>query len=113
MPGVSGMDLLEQIVAIDPRTEVILMTGYYAAESAVEAIHKGAADYLTKPLDIAALQNRVSKLIERTVVASIPLNSINRLSKPFNSRASSAAVRWSWMSSPLSAASHPIFGLYC
>jgi DNA-binding NtrC family response regulator len=64
MPGVSGMDLLEQIVAIDPRTEVILMTGYYAAESAVEAIHKGAADYLTKPLDIAALQNRVSKLIE-------------------------------------------------
>jgi DNA-binding NtrC family response regulator len=64
MPNVSGMDLLEQIVAIDPRTEVILMTGYYAAESAVEAIHKGAADYLTKPLNIAALQSRISKLIE-------------------------------------------------
>src|SRR3984885_5879814 len=64
MPNVCGMDLLEQIVAIDPRTEVILMTGYYAAESAVEAIHKGAADYLTKPLNIAALQSRISKLIE-------------------------------------------------
>ncbi len=64
MPNVSGMDLLEQIVAIDPRTEVILMTGYYAAESAVEAIHKGAADYLTKPLNIVDLQSRISKLIE-------------------------------------------------
>jgi DNA-binding NtrC family response regulator len=64
MPSVSGMDLLEQIVAIDPRTEVILVTGYYSAESAVEAIKKGAADYLTKPLNVAALQVRVAKLIE-------------------------------------------------
>jgi DNA-binding NtrC family response regulator len=64
MPKVSGMELLEQIVASDPAAEVVLMTGYYTAESAVQAIRKGAADYLTKPLDVLALTNRVSKLIE-------------------------------------------------
>src|SRR5947209_6665792 len=63
MPKVSGMDLLERMVAIDPAAEIILITGHYTAESAVEAIRKGAADYLTKPLDIIALGERISKLI--------------------------------------------------
>jgi len=63
MPKMSGMDLLEQIIAIDPGAEVILMTGYYAAGSAVEAIRKGAADYLTKPLDVVALRDRISALV--------------------------------------------------
>jgi DNA-binding NtrC family response regulator len=63
MPKISGMDLLEQIIACDPGAEVILMTGYYSAESAVEAIRKGAADYLTKPLDVGALRDRVFALV--------------------------------------------------
>lgn len=63
MPKISGMDVLEQIVASDPGTEVILITGCYTAESAVEAIRKGAADYLTKPLDVGALRGRVSTLV--------------------------------------------------
>jgi DNA-binding NtrC family response regulator len=64
MPKMSGMEVLQKILAIDPATEVILMTAYYKAESAVEAIHRGAADYLTKPLDVIALGKRVSKLVE-------------------------------------------------
>lgn len=64
MPRISGMSLLEQMVASDPATEIILMTGYYSAESAVEAIRKGAADYLTKPLDIPALAQRISRLVD-------------------------------------------------
>jgi DNA-binding NtrC family response regulator len=63
MPKLSGMDLLEQIIDSDPGAEVILMTGHYSAESAVEAIRKGAADYLTKPLDIVALRARVIALV--------------------------------------------------
>jgi DNA-binding NtrC family response regulator len=59
----SGMDLLERIVAIDPGTEVILTAGSYSVESAVEAIHKGAADYLTKPLDFVAIRGRVANLV--------------------------------------------------
>jgi DNA-binding NtrC family response regulator len=63
MPKISGMELMEQIMASDPGAEVILMTGYYSAESAVEAIRKGAADYLTKPLDVGALRDRVFTLV--------------------------------------------------
>ena len=63
MPKMNGMDLLEQIIASDPGAEVILMTGHYSAESAVEAIRKGAADYLTKPLDVGALRDRVFALV--------------------------------------------------
>jgi DNA-binding NtrC family response regulator len=63
MPKTNGMDLLEQLIAIDPGAEVIVMTGHYTPEFAIKAILKGAADYLTKPLDLGALRDRVSKLI--------------------------------------------------
>jgi len=61
MPGMSGMEMLDRILALDPTTEVLLITGHYSTESAVEAIKKGAADYLTKPLSAALLRDRVSK----------------------------------------------------
>jgi DNA-binding NtrC family response regulator len=64
MPKLSGMDVLERIVAIDPATEVILMTAHYSTESAVEAIKKGAADYLTKPIELNRLRSRVASLID-------------------------------------------------
>ena len=64
MPHMSGIELLERIMEVDPATDVILMTAYYSAESAVEAIKKGASDYLNKPLSIGALQERIGKLVE-------------------------------------------------
>jgi len=63
LPGFSGMELLEQILAFTPETEVILVTGHYSTESAVEAIRKGASDYITKPLSVPALRQRISTLI--------------------------------------------------
>jgi DNA-binding NtrC family response regulator len=62
MPDVNGMELLERMVAADPRADVILMTAHYSTESAVQAIQKGACDYLTKPLDLAKLRKRISEL---------------------------------------------------
>ena len=59
MPSVSGMEILQRIVRVDPGTQVILITAHYSAESAVEAIQKGATDYLTKPLDIKKLRSRI------------------------------------------------------
>jgi DNA-binding NtrC family response regulator len=64
LPNVRGMDLLEEILRIDPRTEVVLITGDYSPSSAVEAIQRGAADYLTKPLSIAELRAKVQQAIE-------------------------------------------------
>jgi DNA-binding NtrC family response regulator len=59
MPKVNGMELLERIVAVDPGTDVILMTADYSPESAVEAIDKGACDYMIKPLDVGKLRARI------------------------------------------------------
>ena len=63
MPKINGMEVLERIVAYDPGTDVILLTGHYSTESAVEAIQKGACDYLTKPISVDKLRERVSKLV--------------------------------------------------
>lgn len=64
MPKLGGMDILDRLVQFDPTTEVILMTGDYSTESAVEAIRRGASDYLTKPLDVDKLRQRVGKLVQ-------------------------------------------------
>ena len=64
MPSLSGMEVLERIMEFDPSTEVILMTAHYSTESAVEAIKKGASDYLNKPISLAALRERVGRLVE-------------------------------------------------
>jgi DNA-binding NtrC family response regulator len=63
MPVLSGMDLLQRMLTKDPGLEVILMTGHYSMESAVEAIQKGARDYLAKPLHLEKLRSRISGLI--------------------------------------------------
>jgi DNA-binding NtrC family response regulator len=63
MPGVSGMELLEKILVVSPETEVILVTGHYSTESAVEAIRKGASDYITKPLSVPGLRQRIATLV--------------------------------------------------
>lgn len=64
MPKMHGMEVLEQIVNFDPAIEVILLTGDYSTTSAVQAIQKGAADYLTKPVSIEALTTRVNRSLE-------------------------------------------------
>ena len=51
MPDVSGMMLLERIRELDPDLPVVLITGYAKIRGAVEAMKKGAHDYLTKPFD--------------------------------------------------------------
>ena len=63
MPVISGMELLERIVTMDPATDVILMTAHYTTESAVEAIQKGACDYLNKPFTSEQLRARVAPLV--------------------------------------------------
>src|SRR5262245_13575323 len=56
MPDVNGLDLLRQIKTAVPSCEVILMTGFAAVDSAVEAIKLGAREYLTKPFDFDRLK---------------------------------------------------------
>jgi DNA-binding NtrC family response regulator len=62
LPGRDGMELLESIVERSPNTEVLLMTGHYSTDSALEAIQKGACDYLTKPISIPDFRLRISRI---------------------------------------------------
>jgi DNA-binding NtrC family response regulator len=64
MPELSGMDVLARIVEIDPAIDVILMTAYYTTESVLEAVGKGACDYINKPFTRAQLYDRVAPRLE-------------------------------------------------
>lgn len=63
MPRVSGMELLAEIKQRDPDVEVLLITGYPDLAMAVEAIKRGAFDYLAKPYAEKDLLERVSKAV--------------------------------------------------
>jgi len=64
MAGMSGMDLLSRIRSADPAALVIVITAYGTIQQAVEAMKKGAYDYVTKPFDRDALKMTVRKAIE-------------------------------------------------
>ena len=55
MPGQSGLEVLEQVKAVDAETLVIVITAYGTIEQAVVAMKKGAHDFLTKPVSRDAL----------------------------------------------------------
>jgi len=61
MPGDSGIDLLRAAKEIHPDVEVILMTGYATADTAIEAMRNGAFHYIMKPLKTAEVVNLVEK----------------------------------------------------
>ena len=64
MPEVGGLEVIRSIREANPRTRVALMTGHASVDSAVEAIQLGAADYLTKPFDIARLKDTLTRVRE-------------------------------------------------
>src|SRR5687767_15184637 len=64
MPGVSGLDVLRAIRAINRRSHVVLMSGFATIDSAVEAVKLGAMDYLTKPFDLQRLRQLLGSVRE-------------------------------------------------
>jgi len=61
MPGMGGMAVLERVKREFPQIQVIIMTGHGSEKEEVEARRLGAFDYLTKPVDIKDLMERVRK----------------------------------------------------
>jgi len=64
MPGMNGMDALSEIRKISPKTKVIMITAFATIENAVDAIKKGAYDYISKPFKIEELIYAVKRALE-------------------------------------------------
>ena len=65
MPGLDGFELLKKIKEISPETLVIMVTAFGTTESAIEAMKRGAYDYINKPFNIDELRIIVRKALEK------------------------------------------------
>jgi DNA-binding NtrC family response regulator len=65
MPGVDGLETLRKIRALDDYPAVIMVTAHGEIKNVVQAMNEGAADYLTKPIDLDGLHIAITKALER------------------------------------------------
>ena len=69
MPGMLGSEVLSRVAPRYPDTQVIMMTAFGSVDAAVEAIKRGAADYLLKPIELDALKLRIDKILGYRAIA--------------------------------------------
>lgn len=65
MPRMDGLEILKEVKSIDDGIPVILMTGYGSLETAIDAIGRGAYDYLLKPVEFAHLELTVNRALDK------------------------------------------------
>jgi ATP-dependent Lon protease len=65
MEKMDGLQLLESVKQIAPHTEIIMVTGYATVSTAVDALKKGAAHYLSKPIKLDELRDTVREIVEK------------------------------------------------
>lgn len=65
LPEINGLEVLSQIKSLDREVEVVMITALNTVSTAVEAIKKGAYDYITKPIDIEVIQKTIEKIFEK------------------------------------------------
>ena len=64
MPEMKGIELLEQITHVSPETLVVIITAHASIETAIEALRKGASDYILKPIEFDELIVKIHRLLE-------------------------------------------------
>jgi DNA-binding NtrC family response regulator len=82
MPGLTGLDVLERCRAMHPALAVILMTGYATIETAVEALRRGASDYLLKPFRVEDLRQSVERVLNLRLAAGSPGTALGPAPRP-------------------------------
>jgi nitrogen regulation protein NR(I) len=73
MPGLSGLELVEQLHTAKPKLPIILVTAFGTAETAIDATKLGAYDYLLKPFAMAELLDLVAKAVACNRLMSEPI----------------------------------------
>jgi cyclic di-GMP phosphodiesterase len=64
MPGMSGLELIPRALEVSPSTLIVMISGLQNIESAIEAMHFGAFDYITKPFDLDHVASAVRRALE-------------------------------------------------
>jgi DNA-binding response OmpR family regulator len=64
MPGLSGLEVLEKIKAMDSKIQVILLTGHGTTKDGIRGMQLGAFDYLIKPIDIDELIEKLNEAVK-------------------------------------------------
>jgi DNA-binding NtrC family response regulator len=86
MEGIGGMEVLERAVVLRPTLIVVIMTAFASVESAVEAMKKGAGDYIVKPFINEDVKMTVKRLLEHKKVLMENLVLRQQLSQQFGCR---------------------------
>jgi DNA-binding NtrC family response regulator len=73
MPGMTGIEVLEQLKKVSPDTEAIVMTGHASTDTAIAAMRLGAFDYITKPCKLAEIEAILSKVAEKRILKNTNL----------------------------------------
>lgn len=71
LPDIDGMEVIKQVKAKRPETEVVVITGYASVYSAVDAMKLGTFDYLPKPFTDDEIKGAVSKALEKRAKVSV------------------------------------------
>jgi DNA-binding NtrC family response regulator len=72
LPDMSGLDAFQKMREIDPHLPVIIITAHATTETAIEAMKRGAFEYLLKPYDLNELKTTVEKAIELSRISRVP-----------------------------------------
>jgi nitrogen regulation protein NR(I) len=72
LPDMSGLDAFNQVKQFDARLPVIIITAFASTDTAIDAMKRGAFEYLLKPLDIHELHRLVDKAIDASRLRHIP-----------------------------------------
>ena len=79
MPGGSGLDLVPRLMDLNPDLEIVMLTGYGSIATAIDAVRRGAIDYLTKPADADQILASFDRLGERSQPAPDSAPSLARV----------------------------------
>src|SRR3972149_6894129 len=72
MPGINGLEMVEQLKTFKPHQKILVITGYGSLETAVKAQHRGVSDYLIKPIDIKSLKNSIRRALRPAEETQVP-----------------------------------------
>ncbi len=69
MPGMDGIETLQEMLKIDQTLQIILLTGHATLQKGIEAVKLGASDFLEKPADIDALVGKVNEAQQKRIAS--------------------------------------------